>query len=88
MAIEDGMVLARCIHKYNSSADALRKYEGLRYKRTTAVTNYSRIYGAIGQWENIFARGIRRSVLSLVPESVAQRLVKIVFDYNACEIEV
>jgi len=88
MAIEDGMVLARCLHKYTSSADALRTYEKLRYKRTTAVSNYSRLYGAVGQWENVFARGMRRSVLSLMPESVAQKLVKIVFDYNACEVEV
>jgi len=87
MAIEDAMLLARCLQKY-SSADALRTYEQLRYKRTMTVSNYSRLYGSIGQWENVFARGLRRSVLSLIPESVAQRLVKIVFDYDACEVEV
>ena len=90
MAIEDAMVLARCLHQNTtSSTDALRTYEQLRYKVTTAVSNYSKnLRRAIGQWENVFARGIRRSVLSLIPESLAQRLVKIVFDYNACEVEI
>lgn len=88
MAIEDAMILARCFEKYSAEEETLRKYEELRRSRTLAVTRYSRVYGAIGQWENIVARASRKSALSLVPESVARRLMQIVFDYDACEVKI
>jgi 2-polyprenyl-6-methoxyphenol hydroxylase-like FAD-dependent oxidoreductase len=88
MAIEDAMILARCFEKYGPDEKTLRKYESLRFKRTSAVARYSRVYGSIGQWENVFARGFRKSMLTLVPEPVARRLMDIVFDYNACEVKV
>jgi 2-polyprenyl-6-methoxyphenol hydroxylase-like FAD-dependent oxidoreductase len=88
MAIEDAMILARCFEKYGAEERTLRRYEELRRNRTKDVTRYSRLYGAIGQWQNIFARGLRKSVLSLVPESVARRLMQIVFDYDAGEVRI
>ena len=83
LAIEDAMVLARCFHEYGPSEEALRKYESCRYSRTAAITTYSRYYGHIGQWQNPFARGFKRSLLSLAPESVILRLMQIVFAYDA-----
>jgi 2-polyprenyl-6-methoxyphenol hydroxylase-like FAD-dependent oxidoreductase len=83
LAIEDALVLAGCFKKYGATEEALRNYEGLRYKRTAAVTKYSRHYGAVGQWENIWARGLRKSAFALVPEAIARRLMQIVFDYDA-----
>jgi len=88
MAIEDAMVLARCLQNYGPDENALRKYEHLRFGRTSAISRYSRLYGGVGQWENIFARSFRRSMLSLVPESIARRMMQIVFDYNACEARI
>jgi 2-polyprenyl-6-methoxyphenol hydroxylase-like FAD-dependent oxidoreductase len=79
LAIEDALVLADCFKKYSATEESLRNYEGLRYKRTAAVTKYSRYYGTVGQWENIWARGLRKSALALVPEAVARRLMQIVF---------
>jgi 2-polyprenyl-6-methoxyphenol hydroxylase-like FAD-dependent oxidoreductase len=86
MAIEDAMILARCFQQYGLELTALRRYEQLRYKRTSALTRYSRQYGAIGQWENIWLRGARRSFLSLIPESIVRRLMQVVFEYDACEV--
>ena len=88
LAMEDALVLARCFEKYGATEQALRHYERSRYKRTTAITNYSRYYGSAGQWENIFARGFRRTILSLVPETVARRVMQIVFDYDATKIRI
>jgi 2-polyprenyl-6-methoxyphenol hydroxylase-like FAD-dependent oxidoreductase len=88
MAIEDAMILARCFEKYGVEARSLRKYEELRRSRTKTVTRYSRVYGAIGQWENLFARGLRKSAFSLVPELLTRRLMQIVFDYDACEVTI
>ena len=83
LAMEDAMVLARCFEKYGASEEALRSYERRRYQRTTALSRYSLLYGNIGQWENVWARGLRRTALALVPEALAQRLMRIVFDYDA-----
>jgi len=82
LAMEDALVLARCFEKYGAVEEALRSYERSRYKRTAAVARYSRYYGVVGQWENVWARGLRRSTLSLVPEALARRLMHIVFDYD------
>ncbi len=83
LAIEDALVLAMCFKKYGASEDALRNYERARYKRTSALANYSRHYGTIGQWENIFARALRRTALALAPEALTQRLMQIVFEYES-----
>jgi 2-polyprenyl-6-methoxyphenol hydroxylase-like FAD-dependent oxidoreductase len=88
LAMEDAMVLARCFEKYSATEEALRKYEGCRQTRTAALTSYSRFYGTVGQWENPFARSFRKSVLTLAPEPVLQRLVQTVFDYDATTVTV
>jgi 2-polyprenyl-6-methoxyphenol hydroxylase-like FAD-dependent oxidoreductase len=80
LAMEDAMVLARCFEKYGASEEALRWYERRRYERTAAVSRYSRYYGRVGQWENLW---VRRTALALVPEALALRVMQIVFDYDA-----
>jgi 2-polyprenyl-6-methoxyphenol hydroxylase-like FAD-dependent oxidoreductase len=88
LSIEDALVLARCFEKYGACEDALRHYERLRYSRTAILTRISRYYGSAGQWENIWARTLRWMSLSLAPEPLAQRLMQIVFDYDATKIRV
>jgi 2-polyprenyl-6-methoxyphenol hydroxylase-like FAD-dependent oxidoreductase len=88
LAMEDAMVLARCFEKYGANEEALRRYERRRYERTTAVTRYSRYYGSVGQWENWWARAVRRTALALAPEALASRLTQIVFNYDATKISV
>jgi salicylate hydroxylase len=41
MAIEDGMVLARCLEAYDDVPTALRRYESLRLDRTSRVVSSS-----------------------------------------------
>jgi 2-polyprenyl-6-methoxyphenol hydroxylase-like FAD-dependent oxidoreductase len=86
LAMEDAVVLARSFEKYGASEEALRRYERGRLKRTTMVSRYSRYYGGVGQWENVFARGMRRTALALVPEALALRLMQLFFDYDATSI--
>ena len=85
-AMEDAIVLARCFEKYGASEDALRHYERLRHPRTAMLTRLSRYYGRVGQLENMWARALRRLPLSLAPEPLAQRLMQIVFNYDATKI--
>jgi 2-polyprenyl-6-methoxyphenol hydroxylase-like FAD-dependent oxidoreductase len=80
--------MARCFEKYGPTEQALRKYESCRQSRTAAITRYSRFYGNVGQWQNPFARGFKKSLLSLAPESVLQRVVQTVFNYDATTVAV
>ena len=80
LAIEDAFVLAKCFENYGASEAALRNYERVRYKRTSAISKYSRYYGTFGQWENVWARALRRAALALVPEALARRVMEIVFN--------
>ncbi|HET6977523.1 MAG TPA: FAD-dependent monooxygenase [Pyrinomonadaceae bacterium] len=86
LAIEDALVLTDCFRKFGATESALRNYERLRYERTAAVTKYSRYYGAAGQWENIWARGLRKTALALVPEAIASSVMQIVFAYDATSV--
>jgi 2-polyprenyl-6-methoxyphenol hydroxylase-like FAD-dependent oxidoreductase len=88
LAIEDAMIIARCFEKYGATEEALRKYEGCRYKRTAALTKYSRYYGSIGQSENPVTLTFKTILLPLAPEAVLQRLVQTVFDYDATTVTV
>jgi 2-polyprenyl-6-methoxyphenol hydroxylase-like FAD-dependent oxidoreductase len=87
LAIEDAAVLARCLHKYGGSA-ALRKFEQLRFARTTAIALYSRAYGAAGQWENRLAVKLRGLVLSTLPRWLAKRLFDGIFSYDAYTVSI
>jgi 2-polyprenyl-6-methoxyphenol hydroxylase-like FAD-dependent oxidoreductase len=83
MALEDAVLLSRCLMKYRDQGYALRTYEALRYARTAAITRYSLRYGAIGQWGNSSAARLRNALLSLIPETLGQRSLKLIFDYDA-----
>jgi 2-polyprenyl-6-methoxyphenol hydroxylase-like FAD-dependent oxidoreductase len=97
LAIEDAIVLARTLEKYcqrgrdlapSNLASALRQYEQLRYMRTAAITTYSRLYGAIGQWESAAAAGLRDTTLSLLPQIVIRRSLEMVLGYDAFLVKV
>jgi 2-polyprenyl-6-methoxyphenol hydroxylase-like FAD-dependent oxidoreductase len=88
MAVEDAAVLARCLEKHERATEGLRAYERIRSSRTAALANYSRLYGRIGQWENGLGVFLRGKMISLAPEILAQRLLKLIFDYDAFEISI
>lgn len=88
LAIEDAVILARCLHKYGPGEEALRTYERRRYARTKAVTSYSRIYGSVGQWQSPWATGLRGMALSLVPEAITRRLLQLIFNYDAYRVSI
>lgn len=88
LAMEDAMVLARSFERYGATEEALRKYEGCRYQRTAAITKYSRYYGTISQSENLFILLSKKFLLPLATESVLQRLVQTVFEYDATTVTV
>jgi 2-polyprenyl-6-methoxyphenol hydroxylase-like FAD-dependent oxidoreductase len=88
VAVEDAAVLARCLAKYDDVRQALRAYESRRRTRAARIASYSRRYGVFGQWQSSAATRLRAYLLSSVPESVGRRLLSLVFDYDAYQVEV
>jgi 2-polyprenyl-6-methoxyphenol hydroxylase-like FAD-dependent oxidoreductase len=100
LAIEDAEVLARCLKKYVSDAArgealapsqvsiALRRFEKLRFKRTAAIARYSRVYGAVGQWESRWAVQMRSLILSCIPRGLTERMFRGLFNYDARSVPV
>lgn len=88
MAVEDAAVLARCLAKENNPAQAFRAYEKCRYGRTAAIAGCSRLYGNMGQWESRPGTWSRGVMLSIVPETVTRRLLKLIFDYDAFTVRI
>ena len=83
MAIEDAAVLARCIANTTDIVGALRRYETMRYPRTTKIANYSRLYGRVGQWDGRLAVRTRSIALGLMPKSLIRRVLRLIFDYDS-----
>ena len=69
MAIEDAFVLAHCLERSKDVDNALVDYQKLRFSRTARVTNISRVYGVIGQWENGAACRIRNKIFQAMGNS-------------------
>jgi 2-polyprenyl-6-methoxyphenol hydroxylase-like FAD-dependent oxidoreductase len=81
-ALEDAAVLARCLDGAADVAGALRRYEDLRAARTAAIVQRSRQIGAVGQWANPLAVGLRNWLMRQVPPSAQERQIAQVVNYQ------
>ena len=83
MAIEDAMVLAKCLATGTISAAAsLRKYQALRRNRTQNVQFRSWLIGHVGQWQNRFVTSGRDLVTSLLPSALFERNLRRIYSYE------
>ena len=69
-AIEDAVVLGRCLGGARAVAPALRDYEARRFERTARIVARSRRIGRVAQWRSPLARGMRDALLRRVPGRV------------------
>ena len=72
-AVEDAVVLARCLREGGATADALRRYERLRSDRTAMIVRRSRRVGRVGQLENPLLCRLRDRVFAMIPPKVQLR---------------
>ena len=82
MALEDALVLAKCVDRDISIANALRRYESLRYSRTRHIQKRSLMMGHIGQWENRVIAGGRQVVTNLLPARLFEHNLRRVYSYE------
>lgn len=82
MAIEDALVLAKCLRKENSIETALKLYEKKRITRTKHIQQRSRLMGKIGQWQNPLIVGGREIVTNLLPAKIFEFNLRRVYSYK------
>ncbi len=82
-AIEDAVVLARCLNEGDATAEALRRYERLRSARVAMVVRRSRRVGIVGQLENPLLCRLRDRALAMIPPKAQLRQLEEVMGYEA-----
>jgi 2-polyprenyl-6-methoxyphenol hydroxylase-like FAD-dependent oxidoreductase len=82
MALEDALVLAKCVSSERSVESALLRYESLRRRRTRHIQHRSRLMGHIGQWQNRAVVAGRRLVTSLLPAALFEHNLRRVYSYE------
>lgn len=83
MALEDGLVLAKCFSRAASIEQALARYEALRRPRTGHVQQRSLLMGTIGQWENRVVVAGREMVTTLLPAQLFERNLRRLYAYQS-----
>jgi len=72
-ALEDAVMLGRCLTLEANVVTALREYESKRMARANMIVARSRQIGAVGQWENPLACTLRNTLLRLMPASMRMK---------------
>jgi 2-polyprenyl-6-methoxyphenol hydroxylase-like FAD-dependent oxidoreductase len=74
-AIEDAVILADCLSRYQSIDGALRAYEQTRIPRTAMITQLSRRIGVAAQLSNPVSVRARNLIARVIPDSVGIRQI-------------
>jgi 2-polyprenyl-6-methoxyphenol hydroxylase-like FAD-dependent oxidoreductase len=82
-AIEDAVVLARCLGERDATAESLRSYERLRAERVAMVVRRSRRVGSIGQAKNPAICWLRDRTLPMIPPKAQLGQLEKVIGYEA-----
>jgi 2-polyprenyl-6-methoxyphenol hydroxylase-like FAD-dependent oxidoreductase len=82
LALEDALVLAKCLEKGTSLEAALRRYESLRCHRTAHMQQRARLMGQVGQWENRVFVAARQAVTTLLPARLFEHNLRRVYSYQ------
>ncbi len=73
MAIEDAVVLARCIALAPDPEQAFRRFHRLRARRTARTVRLSRLWGRVGMWKHPGLVALRNTALRLGPADWMER---------------
>jgi 2-polyprenyl-6-methoxyphenol hydroxylase-like FAD-dependent oxidoreductase len=81
-AIEDAVVLARCLGERGATAESLRSYERLRSDRVAMVVRRSRRVGMVGQVKNPAICWLRDRALAMIPPKAQLRQLEEIVGYE------
>lgn len=83
LALEDALVLAKCLVREPTYVDAFGAYERGRRARVTSIGRQARLVGWLGQWRAPALVALRRRLLRAVPRRLNQRRLAAVAAYRA-----
>lgn len=81
-ALEDACVIARCIDRSKTFADAFQHYEQLRSRRADKIQRQSRWLGKLIQLESPTGIAVRDAVLTLTPNRFADLSMRELFGFR------
>lgn len=76
MALEDALVLAKCVSSDSRVAAGFRRYESQRFSHVRSAVLRSRWLGCIGQWESKIAVSARNFFIRCLPAQLFECHVK------------
>jgi 2-polyprenyl-6-methoxyphenol hydroxylase-like FAD-dependent oxidoreductase len=82
MAIEDALVLAKCLDSESSIEKALALYEKRRRVRTKHIQQRSRRMGQIAQWENSLIVAGREFITNILPAKIFEFNLRRTYSYK------
>jgi 2-polyprenyl-6-methoxyphenol hydroxylase-like FAD-dependent oxidoreductase len=82
-AIEDAVVLGRCLTLNSDLVAALREYERRRRTRTDPIVRQSRQVGRVAQWQHPLAVTVRDLAVRRLPPAIEARQLEAVIGYDA-----
>ncbi len=80
MAIEDAVVVAKCLASNQDISSAFQAFEQKRKKRTQAIVNASYQLGKVAQWDNPVLSAIRNTLFRMIPEKVNEKQIKNLYE--------
>jgi len=85
MAIEDAVVLTRCLvrHGVDAPAAAFDAYEQERRGRCYGIVSQSRTFGRVGSWSNPIAVGLRNLINRATPGWMLEKAMRRQLGYDA-----
>ncbi len=81
-ALEDAVVLDRCLREDGDIAGALRRYERERAPRANMIARQSRLIERVAQWDNPLACYLRDATLRALPGWLLQQSLDRVVGYD------
>lgn len=82
MALEDALVISKCLIENAEVIPAFQEYESLRFPRTKMIVEESREAAQMMKWENPVAVALREIVMKLLPTPVLKNKIKPLHSYK------
>ena len=84
-SIEDAWAITHCLKQAQSPQDAFLRFEQIRRKKATQVSNTSWQIGQVTNWQNSFLCQLRNSLFRLTPSQLAAKQRKQLFSVPSPE---
>lgn len=85
-ALEDAVVLGRCLERGMDAVAALRRYECLRRARTDRIVRQSRLLGTVAQGSNPLLAGFRNTLFKHVLSHTQERQLRTLLSFEGDDL--